>query len=571
MGERGGPFLSPCHDVMTPSFTPRYVSSYFSLLTDVLGQDLVDPFPDGYLDRIAHQDADGIWIYTLLQDLVPSPVFEGMGVGSEQRLKYLREIVRRAQRHGLKVYLYFNEPRAQFLPFFEKYPQVKGHTEGNIATLCTSTEMVQQHLRGSCKKLFEEVPGLGGVFLITASENWCNCYSRAYGGKTDCPRCSKRSVADVIAESIRCMAEGVWAANPKADVIVWDWSWHSLLGEAVPGEIIKKLPKGVGLMADFERGTRIVRGGVPMNVEEYSISTVGPSPRAKLRAQQAAENGLKFFAKIQLSTTWECGTVPFIPVPNLLARKAAAMREIGVRGAMETWTIGSYPSPNTEAFAVAQWNPQFSEEQVLRYVAERRYGTEAADQVVRAWTKMSDAFAEFPFSSSPYASPLQHGPSIPWYGKTIPKPYGNASLFNPKDDWRNWTPPYPQDVMAKLLRELTLKWEDAMGDFERAIKVMPQERRAIADRDLGVAWMVNYTYRAYADALHFYGARDGGDHATMVKLASEEIRETENALRHVNADSRLGWEAELQYFYRPSDVLERLMSLDAVVDPAPGS
>jgi hypothetical protein len=255
----------------------------------------------------------------------------------------------------------------------------------------------------------------------------------------------------------------------------------------------------------------------------------------------------------------------------LLARKAAAMRDIGVRGAMETWKIGSYPSPNTEAFAVAQWNPQFSEEQALRYVAERRYGVNAADQVVRAWTKMSDAFAEFPFSSSPYASPLQHGPSIPWYGKTIPKPYGNASLFNPKDDWRNWTPPYPQDVMAKLLRELTVKWEDAMGDFERAIKVMPKERRAIADRDLGVAWMVNYTYRAYADALHFYGARDGGDHATMVKLASEEIRETENALRHVNADSRLGWEAELQYFYRPSDVLERLMSLDAVVDPAPGS
>ncbi|MDB6056384.1 MAG: hypothetical protein JWO95_228, partial [Verrucomicrobiales bacterium] len=330
MGERGGPFLSECHDTMTPSFTPRYVSSYFSLLTDVLGQDVVDPFPDEYLNRIAHQDADGIWIYTLLADLVPSPVFDGMGAGSEQRLRHLREIVRRAERHGLKVYLYFNEPRAQFLPFFDKYPQVKGQPEGDTAALCTSTELVQQHLRGSCKKLFEEVPGLGGIFVITASENLCNCYSHAHGGVTACPRCSKRSPSDVIAESIRCMAEGVRAAAPDAQVIVWDWSWHSLFGEAVPGEIIKRLPHGVGLMADFERGTRIVRGGVAMNVEEYSISTIGPSPRAKLRAQQAAENGLKFFAKIQLSTTWECGTVPFIPVPNLIARKAIAMRDIGV-------------------------------------------------------------------------------------------------------------------------------------------------------------------------------------------------------------------------------------------------
>ncbi len=307
-----------------------------------------------------------------------------------------------------------------------------------------------------------------------------------------------------------------------------------------------------------------------MNVEEYSISTIGPSPRAKLRAQQAAESDLKFFAKVQLSTTWECGTVPFIPVPNLIARKAIAMRDIGVRGAMETWTIGSYPSPNTEAFAVAQWNPQFSEKEVLRYVAQRRYGVEAADEVARAWTKMSDAFAEFPFSSSPYASPLQHGPSMPWYAKQIPRPYGHASLFNPKDDWRDWTPPYSQELMAKLLRDLSAKWEEGMADFKKAMERMPKPRRSTAERDLGVAWMVDYTYRAYANALHFYGARDGGDHATMVKIATEEIQATEDALRHVNGDSRLGWEAELQYFYRPNDVLERLLSLDAVAEPLPG-
>jgi PAS domain-containing protein len=567
MGERGGPFLNLCNDTMTPSFTPRYVSSYFSLLTDVLGQDVVDPFPDEYLNRIAHQDADGIWIYTLLQDLVPSPVFEGMGVGSEARIKHLREIVRRASRHGLKVYLYFNEPRAQFLPFFDKYPQVKGQPEGNTAALCTSAELVQQHLRGSCKNLFEQVPGLGGIFVISASENLCNCYSHARNAVTACPRCSKRSPADVIAESIRCMAEGVWAADPKARVIVWDWSWHSLFGETVPGEIIKRLPKGVLLMADFERGTKIVRGGIPMNVEEYSISTIGPSPRAQLRAKQAAENGFDFLAKIQLSTTWECGTVPFIPVPNLLARKAIAMRNTGVTGTMQTWTIGSFPSPDTEAFAVAQWNPTFSENDVLRYVAERRYGSAAADGVVRAWKKMSDAFEQFPFSSSPYASPLQHGPSIPWYAHHIPRPYGHASLFNPKDDWRNWTPPYPQDVMAKLLRDLSAKWQDGMADFQRAMAHMPTARRKIAERDQGVAWMVDYTYRAYANALHFYGARDGGDGANMKRIAAEEIKNTEEALRHVNADSRLGWEAELQYFYRPNDVLERLVSLDAIVNP----
>ena len=206
MAERGGPFLAAAVVTNRPAFSPRYVSSYFSLLTDVLGQDLVDPFPDGYLNELAHQDADGVWVYTLLQDLVPSPVFDGLGAGSEARLQRLRNLVTRAGKYGLKVYVYLNEPRAQFLSFFDKYPEAKGQVQGNTAALCTSTEVVQKHLRGSFERLFREVPGLGGVFVITASENLSNCYSHTR--HPTCPRCSKRPAAEVIAESVRLMAEG---------------------------------------------------------------------------------------------------------------------------------------------------------------------------------------------------------------------------------------------------------------------------------------------------------------------------------------------------------------------------
>lgn len=56
----------------------------------------------------------------------------------------------------------------------------------------------------------------------------------------------------------------------------------------------------------------------------------------------------------------------------------------------------------------------------------------------------------------------------------------------------------------------------------------------------------------------------------MKRIAGEEIKNTEEAFRLVRADSRLGWEAELQYFYRPADVLERLISIDAVLQPPEG-
>ena len=569
LGERGGPFLSPVRETYSPVFSPRFVSSYFSLLTDPLGYDLDYGFPDGYLSQLFHQDADGVWLYVLLQDLVPSPVFGEMSAKSPARLNRLRELVNRCAKNGLKVYLYLNEPRAQFLPFFEKFPELKGQPEGNTAALCTSTELVQQHLRGSCETLFREVPGLGGVFVITASENLSNCYSHSYRKKPSCPRCAQRSSADVVVESIRCMSEGVWAAAPKAKFIVWDWSWHSVLGDEVPEKIIKQLPKGVGLMADFERGTRIERGGVPMNVEEYSISTVGPSPRATARARQAKENGLDFLAKIQLSTTWECGTVPFIPVPHLLSRKARAMRSIGVGGTMATWTIGSYPSPNTEAFAIQNWNPRLSDDEVLLRVANRRYGTKAAEDVVRGWKKLGAAFnEEFPFSSSPYAGPLQHGPSLPLYRRDIPPPFGQATLFNCKDDWRNWTVPYRPEAMARLLHHLCDRWDEGLKDLREALpKIGPAGAQYYAaERDYGVAWMVGYYWRAYARNLEFYMARDAKDVTKMKEIAAAELNATQEAFIRVGDDSRLGWEAELQYFYRPLDVLERLISLDAVME-----
>src|SRR5438093_13029932 len=123
--------------------------------------------------------------------------------------------------------------------------------------------------------------------------------------------------------------------------------------------------------------------------------------------------------------------------------------------------------------------------------------------------------------------------------------------------------------MGNLLRHLCDQWDEGLKDLQQAAEKSAGERRRNAERDFGVAWMVGYTYRAYADALEFYQARDGGDLATMKRIASKQIKETEEALRRVRADSRLGWEAELQYFYRPLDILERLLSLDAVIQPPP--
>ena len=64
----------------------------------------------------------------------------------------------------------------------------------------------------------------------------------------------------------------------------------------------------------------IVRGGVASKVDEYSMSAVGPSERAQYRWSLARKYGLRTSAKIQVNTTWELSTLPYLPVMNLVAQ-----------------------------------------------------------------------------------------------------------------------------------------------------------------------------------------------------------------------------------------------------------
>ena len=72
--------------------------------------------------------------------------------------------------------------------------------------------------------VFRQVPDLGGVYAITASENLTNCAS--HGDWRSCPHCKARSDADILAEVVAVIEEGVHRGNPKANVIVSDWGWR---------------------------------------------------------------------------------------------------------------------------------------------------------------------------------------------------------------------------------------------------------------------------------------------------------------------------------------------------------
>src|SRR5690606_14909600 len=122
--------------------------------------------------------------------------------------------------------------------------------------------------------------------------------------------------------------------------------------------IIPKLPKDSAFMSVSEWGLEFKKRGTKGRVGEYSISNIGPGPRASKHWSIARKHGLRTIAKIQAGTTWEIGAVPYIPALENVAQHAANLREAQVDGLMLGWTLGGYPSPNLEIVAAIGNQPE---------------------------------------------------------------------------------------------------------------------------------------------------------------------------------------------------------------------
>ncbi len=170
---------APPREERAAIWNPRYLYSYLALYGDPLTEPEIDPFPDGYLEKLARDGINGVWMQALLSQLAPSTEFPEFGDGAPVRLARLRQLVDRASRFGIRIYLYLNEPRSMPAAFFKKHPDIRGRsTEGGMYAMCTSTPQVREWISGALAHILDQVPGLGGFFTITMSENWTNCFSR---------------------------------------------------------------------------------------------------------------------------------------------------------------------------------------------------------------------------------------------------------------------------------------------------------------------------------------------------------------------------------------------------------
>ncbi len=517
-------------------FDIRIIRSPWS---DFYGREIEDcpkTHPDSYLKEVAREGFNAVWLHCVLRDIVACDAFPEFGKKEKKQIPALNKLVEKADRYGLKVYLYLCEPRGfkEEDPFWKNNADVRGQSwsvkhsgpfEGTYVALCSSTQRVKDYLYQSSRDLFSKVPGLGGVFMITASEFHTHCYSHypknlknfsdpniRKWGKTpfECGRCAKRHPVEVAAEVITLANKGIKDANPGANVIAWNWSWY-ILEPDPQKKLISLLPKDVILQGDFERGGFQNILNKRLEIDEYSLSYTGPSPRFKKLFALARKRGMRVIAKLQIGTTHELVTVPYLPVPYIIAEKVNRLRKLGADGYLGCWIFGGNVSVMSKVAGKMSVNATMTPAKAVGEVAIEEFGEEAAGYVAKAWKHFSAAWKNYPFSIPfLYYSPINYATAYPLTldAKAVPRipswklnRDSNGYLFA-GDNLKEWITPFTAGFAVKTLKKLLAEWEKGIRMLEKgAEKQRNQRYRTETDMAVHISLLVKSTI----NIIEFYG------------------------------------------------------------------
>ncbi len=519
-------------------FKTRMIYAFSGAYQHAFDVDSGEYLSDSQLMAYQALGINGIWTQGVLNKLALFPFDPSVSSGYEKRLARMRELTERLDKYGIKLYLYLNEPRSMPIEFFDTRPEIRGHKKENDACLCTSSEAVKEYLRSSVERICREVPLIGGFFTITRSENLTNCYSHSgkAGKPCTCPRCSERSVGEVIADTVGCFLEGARRVSDDIKIFAWSWGW----GEQ-SADVIQRLPKEVILLSQSELDMPFDIGGVKGKVLDYSMSIVGPGERAAKEWRIARERGLSVGAKVQINTTWEASTVPAVPVTPSIDRHMSALANAGVEHLLLSWTLGGYPSENIAAAA--------------KHFYENCEGSFEDDSAKEAKKLLVKAFSEFPFHIGVlYFGPQNAGPSNLLYERATG--YKATMTCFAYDDIDSWRSIYPIDVFEEQFSKLCQKWrlglEAFRTDDESEPKIMAEAAYCLFESSL--------------NQIRFIRARDDGRYADALDEAKKELEVAKRMLALMNKNAAIGYEAANHYYFSKGQMIEKILNCHYVIN-----
>lgn len=569
-------------------FVPRIFRVHGS---DYYGDEAIEAprtHTDEALAAVAALGYDGVWIHVELREVAPTKLFAPYVENAAARLAALKETAQRAQRHGMRLWLYLNEPRCypQTHPFWLDHPECRGATGSDTAiawrrgnewletyAMCTSAAPVRQFLRESMRDLLRQVPELGGAFVITASEHHTHCYSHfGFKGKTemDCPRCREREIWEMPPEIAAALQAGIEDAGSDALLAMWTWSWNRQMQPEQIQNLLDRLPPRVALLCDFERGQTVTRLCKPLLIDEYSFAIVGPSQQFAEYHEAIRPSGREMWAKLQVNSTHEIATAPNIPVPGTLYDKVAAARADGVSGALATWSMAIRPTLNSYAAGrlLAQAGPLPEREMFLRHLACGYFGEvndAQTEQLVEAWQGFDEAMYQYPsLMEFVYFSPINYSPAYPWKLRRERTRMARSWTSEPWGDLLEMAcSTFSLGEIGQMMDEVASRWLAALPAYEVVLEPCAATHQR-AREELSAARACGYFFRSCADCFLFADAVENGAPAeVLLDLIDREAETCRHALSILENDERIGWHDEVgARIAHPENVRAKIASLE---------
>ncbi len=538
--------------VVAQSGGTRIVHGFLTTCGDAFIEDTRGQMPDSLLDAYARQGVNALFVHGVLSTLSPYPFDPELSRDYKVRRDNLRDLIRRAALRGIKIYLYFNEPRALPLDVYERYgdKEIGGGIRGDYISLCLTTEGARNYLYTATKDLFEDVKGIGGIFNISGSENYTHCYSARV---STCPRCKDVPAEEFHAAVNNIMHKAIRDAGSDAEVIAYVWVWHSHLGDEKMENAFKLLHPEIAVMQVSENRKKISKGGIDSEVGEYSISNPGPSDISKFIFNTAAKYGHKVYAKVQVSNTWECACVPYLPVFDLQLEHLKNLHEIGVDNCMLTWTLGGYPSITYDMISDYMSAPDSFD---IDAWYNKQFGENGA-RVHAAIEKFCEGFREYPFSVEVlYNSPKNLGPANLW--SFAPNTNPSSMVCYSFEDYNKWKGPYPIDVYLSQFEKMLAAWDEACDMLEAVAGDEKTNELLLFARFA--------TLQIHSDVIHTRYALCKENLPTsrdeMRKIIADEREVTKKLLVLMEKSSLIGFETSNHYFFTERGYIEKLVQLD---------
>ena len=553
----------------------------------------IDYYPDEYLDKLAHEGINGLWMTIYFRDL-PSSFFPGRGSNFEQRMRKLRKTVDKCARYGIRIFIFLSEPKKFGLtpPFqpvkdTEKHPEVLGtiykRNGLDLRMFCTSTDTGIAYIQESVAHIFSAVPELGGIINIMLGEDNGSCAAfetteaEPIPPQNRCPRCSKRDYAEIFRDQALAFSQTMHKYNPDAEYIGWFYAPRQHDGSAFMkrlAHIAEKWPKEASIMFNFESGGTSMQLGKKRIVLDYSLAYVGPSELFK----QIVDSAPRTAAKLQVGCSHEDASVPFIPVPLNLYDKYHFLHEHKVSSVMQCWYFGNYPGLMNKAAGELSFEPfPKSAHDFLVNLAHPVWGCDA-EKIAEAWTLFSNAYRLFPSNVNfEWYGPLHQSIAWPLHLFPVDKPISPSWLLKT----------YPEvsgdrigecfgyfhtlQEGIQLCTEMQQKWQMGVQILE-ALRASYKEN---IDRlmDINLASAIGIQMKSTLNILRFYALREEmlfykkDNLKEMKQIVEDEIVNTKEMITLCQQDSRLGFHPEAEgYLFYPEKLQARITLLQELLN-----